>query len=394
MAAVHFCASGPIADAVVRRSSPTNCNSSAVQNLPAFRLIYGNRLLRELADRGPATIPELLQVQDVEALFKGDMEHKNPARRASDLLRYAALMDLVRRDGQTWHLTDRGKALVDARGPDEWTYTDEQKTLLQNAITSAAAEGAELANDFALALDLLASAQAAKVDPADLGRALAVVRVNDAWKAKRTFESQGGRYAALLRDVGFINGSGDPTAAGDALLAAAQVPTHPPLEELLHTPVQLARWWWVNQGQTYKAERDEGILWAPLLNKRGTKLHHWETMAEVKEGDFILHYSQGFLRAASVVEAAAVLAPKPFASAAWEEDGRLVRTSYVDLYPAIALPEIPVGWRRAEGGPFTRDGAVQQGYLFPISDDFADQMLDEFPRPDLSRSTMACTCSS
>src|SRR5579859_2677606 len=55
--------------------------------------------------------------------------------------------------------------------------------------------------------------------------------------------------------------------------------------------------WWVNQGQTYERERDGGYLWAPIRNKRGGTEIHWETMAEVRENDLIVHYCQGQVRA-------------------------------------------------------------------------------------------------
>ena len=140
------------------------------------------------------------------------------------------------------------------------------------------------------------------------------------------------------------------------------------------------RWFWVNQGQTWKAEHAEGILWAPLLSKNGLKLHHWERMDELRPGDFVIHYS-GAIRAVSRVTTAATREPKPAAlrSDAWDEDGRLVRTAYAELTQAIGLNEIPTTWRTDEaGGPFTSAGNVQQGYLFPLSRSFATRLLSRF----------------
>jgi hypothetical protein len=140
------------------------------------------------------------------------------------------------------------------------------------------------------------------------------------------------------------------------------------------------RWFWVNQGLTWRAERDEGILWAPLRSKNGLKLHHWERMDELRPGDVVVHYS-GAIRAVSTVTAAAVRQPKPPAlrSDAWEEEGRLVRARYVELDQAITLKEIPASWRTEEsGGPFTSAGSVQQGYLFPISQEFATRLVARF----------------
>ena len=140
------------------------------------------------------------------------------------------------------------------------------------------------------------------------------------------------------------------------------------------------RWFWVNQGQTWKAELAEGILWAPLLSKIGQKQRHWERMDELRPGDMVIHYS-GAIRAVSRVASAASLEPKPAAlqSDAWERDGRLVRSAYAELTQAIPLNEIPPTWRTDEtGGPFTSAGSVQQGYLFSVSNAFVAKLLGRF----------------
>jgi 5-methylcytosine-specific restriction enzyme B len=162
-----------------------------------------------------------------------------------------------------------------------------------------------------------------------------------------------------------------------------------PYEEQWRSPAQqlddsgsdgASRWFWVNQGQTWKAERDEGILWAPLRSKNGLRLHHWERMDELQPGDTVLHYS-GAIRAVSTVTKGAAREPKPavLRSDAWEEAGRLVRADYVELQQPIMLNEIPAPWRTAEnGGPFTSTGSVQQGYLFPLSTELATRLVARF----------------
>lgn len=140
------------------------------------------------------------------------------------------------------------------------------------------------------------------------------------------------------------------------------------------------RWWWVNQGQTYSAERDLGIMWAPLRNKNGLKLAHWERLAEARVGDVVMHYS-GALRAVSRVRRAAVNASKPasLSSDAWEMAGRLVETEYVELPQSIQLADIPQAWREAEtDGPFSASGAVKQAYFFALSEQFAANLASGF----------------
>lgn len=129
--------------------------------------------------------------------------------------------------------------------------------------------------------------------------------------------------------------------------------------------------WWVNQGATIQAEKREGILWAPLVNSQGRKLYHWETMREVKQGDIILHYSNKAIRYVSQVTDAAVKAPKPgsMANTNWQEEGRLVRTEYVELIPPIMLQQFnqQIMQLNLTQGPLHSGGGVNQGYLFRFS---------------------------
>ena len=101
------------------------------------------------------------------------------------------------------------------------------------------------------------------------------------------------------------------------------------------------RWFWVNQGQTWKAERDEGILWAPLLSKNGLKLHHWERMDELRPGDVVIHYS-GAIRAVSRATDRRAAAEARLAEQRRMGTGRPTRSrEYVELQQAISLNEIP-----------------------------------------------------
>ena len=57
----------------------------------------------------------------------------------------------------------------------------------------------------------------------------------------------------------------------------------------------------VNQGQTYKFEREGGYIWSPKLNKAGQRNRGYDLMKEVRRGDYILHNSGGKISASSVV---------------------------------------------------------------------------------------------
>lgn len=99
--------------------------------------------------------------------------------------------------------------------------------------------------------------------------------------------------------------------------------------------------WWVNQGGTYSDESAGAYFWAPLKGKVATPPHHWRRMNDVRRGDIVLHYVQGYVKA------------------------NLVEATYYELNAPVPR-EIPARLNTLPeaGGPFTSAGSVQQGYLF------------------------------
>jgi len=144
------------------------------------------------------------------------------------------------------------------------------------------------------------------------------------------------------------------------------------------------RYCWVNQGSSYRRAHDGGHIWAPERDRRGAELPHWRAMRYLRAGDVVLNYANTMIRAVSRVSAAAEPHRRPDEEAdqTWSEDGYLARLEYRDIDP-ISLTEIPEEWRLKERGPFTSDGRVQQGYLYPVSDQFMSQLSDQFPQLDL-----------
>ena len=126
--------------------------------------------------------------------------------------------------------------------------------------------------------------------------------------------------------------------------------------------------WWVNQGTSYSNERDGGYMWAPLADRNGHPVAHWNLLEEVTSQDVVVHYSKGEIRALSCVKEAAVESPKPEAYEAepWEEKGRLVKVEHFDLNPPIPLGQVQEELNEIEitQGPLNREGRVNQGYLW------------------------------
>lgn len=129
--------------------------------------------------------------------------------------------------------------------------------------------------------------------------------------------------------------------------------------------------WWVNQGRTYREACEGGFLWAPLRNKAGRTERHWESMADVRQGDIILHYSNGALRAVSRVSEEAILhsCPPEIESDNWRPEGRYVKSDYTPFDQPIPI-EAFIDQREVRtitSGPINERGIVKQGYLFPFS---------------------------
>ncbi|MDX6452573.1 MAG: hypothetical protein QOH16_2622 [Gaiellaceae bacterium] len=162
--------------------------------------------------------------------------------------------------------------------------------------------------------------------------------------------------------------------------------TNPLFVRLRRTP----RTWWVNQGASYTRANEGGYLWAPLRNKAGRTQEHWETMRHLRVGDNVLNYANGEIRARSRVrqESAPSIRPDPDADQAWSDDGLRAEVDYEPLTKRISLADIPIEWRREEGGPFDKYGGVKQGYLFPVSDELATKLQQQFPQLGVDASQM------
>ncbi|RSD28866.1 hypothetical protein EJA10_03110 [Mesobacillus subterraneus] len=143
---------------------------------------------------------------------------------------------------------------------------------------------------------------------------------------------------------------------------------------------QVKKFWWVNQGQTYKQEKEGSFLWAPQKSKLGRPLAHHVNLVNSKPGDIVFCYSARELKSIGVVQEAAIEAPKPteMANHEWQEEGYLLKLSYYDFVPPIEKEEIPEEWRRNESGPFDVNGNLKQGYFFSVTEQFAYELLKRF----------------
>lgn len=101
--------------------------------------------------------------------------------------------------------------------------------------------------------------------------------------------------------------------------------------------------WWVNHKQTFKEEFGGNYIWAPTQRQDGRKNVFWDNMIAVRPGDHVYSYANGNIQGIGVCIAPAIRAPKPkeFGSRgkAWEDDGWLVRVSFIGLQDPLRPKE-------------------------------------------------------
>lgn len=196
---------------------------------------------------------------------------------------------------------------------------------------------------------------------------------------------------AQLRAEGVVGGFAD--GVGEALVTNPDVVTEiqqglvvdylgdvprDAYADLLGASRRNPRVWWVNQGKTYSAERDGGYIWAPRVTKAGTPAAHHTAVSQVSKNDVVLHYSKGSVRALGRVTRSPSLSPRPdeLPGELWGADGHRADIEYFELEQPINLNELD--GRPHGAGPFTKNGAVTQGYLYELPSSWVPTLRSQF----------------
>ena len=131
----------------------------------------------------------------------------------------------------------------------------------------------------------------------------------------------------------------------------------------------MSRTWWVNQGRSFERGVDAlAVVWAPLANVNGGEVASWRQLSDVRDGDVLIHYARSAIRGFSVVNGAPYECKRPWLDHDDQHrDGRRVPVTFAALAIPVPLSEIPLALRtQGLPGPFNVNGAVKQGYLFPL----------------------------
>lgn len=147
----------------------------------------------------------------------------------------------------------------------------------------------------------------------------------------------------------------------------------------------MKRYWWVNQGRTFKLAAEENCIWAPFTTKTNKKIFHWETMDSVQIDDIVFSYYKGEILSYNIVKKTSYKAERPFQdqtpNSLWKNIGRKVDLVYnllekpinikdliTPLKPFLSLKHSPYDIKHAK---------ANQGYLFEILPEVAEIIFNE-----------------
>jgi putative restriction endonuclease len=136
----------------------------------------------------------------------------------------------------------------------------------------------------------------------------------------------------------------------------------------------------VFQNASYDEELAGGFLWAPTKNAEGQTFHHWTTMTKVKKGDFIFNSVGGQLLNIITATEDCKEQEKPIGmdkNELWRNHGWYVKADYLDVDPInyIEYRDKISELQAPKYAPFNINGGGNQGYLYEISQEFADFLL-------------------
>lgn len=145
-------------------------------------------------------------------------------------------------------------------------------------------------------------------------------------------------------------------------------------------------YYWVNQGKTYKKEKEGGYLWAPTKNKKGNTVFHWENIKKLKPKDIVFNYFKGSIIGYCEIQTNYFLAsrPKEFnVDVEWKNEGYMIDAKYVLFNKPVDLKIAYIKIKKylpKKYSPINSSGKdskikANQGYLYEASTEIAFEIL-------------------
>ena len=139
----------------------------------------------------------------------------------------------------------------------------------------------------------------------------------------------------------------------------------------------------VFQGNTFDEESSGGYIWAPITNKKGSNIHHWNRLLDIRIGDLILHGCNGLVVAISRARTGAYECSQPEElrkENLWDQEGRRVDCEYAIIKKPIRTldyKDIIIELSAAKYSPFNIEGKGNMGYLYEINRELARIFIKE-----------------
>lgn len=98
----------------------------------------------------------------------------------------------------------------------------------------------------------------------------------------------------------------------------------------------IKKYYWVNQGRTWKTEREKSFLWAPFLTQSNRERDDWIILKNLNPGDIVFSYVSPYILAYSIVTRKWIDFDKPKEfnkKNPWTTKGMRVDVQYIDFNP-------------------------------------------------------------
>lgn len=138
---------------------------------------------------------------------------------------------------------------------------------------------------------------------------------------------------------------------------------------------------YVFQGSTFDRESRGEYIWAPISNKDGKTMHHWDRLLDVHPGDIIFHGYNAYIQAISVARDKCYECNQPEelrTEHLWDQEGRRVDCDYIVLKQPIKTSDYVEDIKRlcnVKYAPFDRNGSGNMGYLYELNRELAKIFL-------------------
>jgi putative restriction endonuclease len=152
----------------------------------------------------------------------------------------------------------------------------------------------------------------------------------------------------------------------------------------------MARYWWVNQNQTFEHEYAGGYLWSPKKNANGARNQFYDFMTEVRPGDIVFSFKATKIAAIGIATSSAYTSDKPVifgqVGSYWSQEGWKVEVDFLEprrtIQPknhmALLAPLLPERY-----SPIRPDGTGNQVYLAEIPAEMGRVLLELVDAPPL-----------